>query len=797
MAWDFETDPEFQEKLDWVDAVRARGDRAARPAVPAAGVHATRRRARSASSTRSSNEVRDQRPVGLPPRPRARRQGLRPAQARAAERDPRPVELGADDLRLPGPRHRQRRDHRPLRHRRAEGASTSQPLLDGEMLLVLLDDRAPRRRRPDACSPPGPCATATSGSSTAGSASRRTPARRRSSSSWRSPTPTSSAYQGMSMFLVPTDTPGVEHRPQRRPRRRARGRGQPRPHPLRRRARAGRRPARRRGPGLRHRADPPRRRPHPPRDAHDRRCATRRFDMMCERALQPRRRKGSLLADKQFVQGYIADSYVAARAVPAAGAAHRLEDRQVQRLHAGAQGHRRGQGARCRRCCTTSRSAPCRSTARSACRTRCRSSGCGTLAPVMGLADGPTEVHKVTVARQVLRDYRPSDDLWPTEHLPKTTRGGAGEVRRAPRARGGQPVSDGSGSSATWRRHRRRRRPRRVDGRREACPARASRSRRASSPAARQNEIFEIRRGDLQRWRCASRRRRRPRRRDERHPARVAHHRGARRHRRAAHRGGRGVRRPERARPDLLPDGLRRRLVADGQPATAGRRRSTPTSRPAPAWPTSSSTASRMLSKVDWQARGLEDLGRPDGFHERQVDRWTAFLERIKGRELPGFDEAAAWLRGPPAASTSSRASCTATTSSPTSCTATARRPGWRRSSTGRWARSATPSSTSPGWCRAGPRTPTTPRRGRLRRPARHAVARRRCSRDYAEVSGRQVDDIDYYVVLARWKLAVVLEQGFQRAGDDPKLQAFGAVVLDLMARAAELAESTDYDVRA
>ena len=52
-----------------------------------------------------------------------------------------------------------------------------------------------------------------------------------------------------------------------------------------------------------------------------------------------------------------------------------------------------------------------------------------------------------------------------------------------------------------------------------------------------------------------------------------------------------------------------------------------------------------LLSKVDWEAKGLEDLGRPEGFHERQVDRWTTFLERIKGRELPGFDEASAWLR--------------------------------------------------------------------------------------------------------------------------------------------------------
>jgi acyl-CoA dehydrogenase len=33
------------------------------------------------------------------------------------------------------------------------------------------------------------------------------------------------------------------------------------------------------------------------------------------------------------------------------------------------------------------------------------------------LADGPTEIHKVTVARQVLRDYKPADGLFPTGHL--------------------------------------------------------------------------------------------------------------------------------------------------------------------------------------------------------------------------------------------------------------------------------------------------------------------------------------------------------------------------------------------
>ena len=52
-----------------------------------------------------------------------------------------------------------------------------------------------------------------------------------------------------------------------------------------------------------------------------------------------------------------------------------------------------------------------------------------------------------------------------------------------------------------------------------------------------------------------------------------------------------------------------------------------------------------LLSKVDWRAKGLTDLGRPDGFHERQVDRWTTFFERIKGRELDGMETATKWLR--------------------------------------------------------------------------------------------------------------------------------------------------------
>ena len=39
-------------------------------------------------------------------------------------------------------------------------------------------------------------------------------------------------------------------------------------------------------------------------------------------------------------------------------------------------------------------------------------------AGIMGLADGPTEVHKVTVARQVLREHRAAEGMWPTEWIP-------------------------------------------------------------------------------------------------------------------------------------------------------------------------------------------------------------------------------------------------------------------------------------------------------------------------------------------------------------------------------------------
>ena len=145
--------------------------------------------------------------------------------------------------------------------------------------------------------------------------------------------------------------------------------------------------------------------------------ARKALDMMCERALS-RTTQGSVLADKQFVQGYIADSYaqltqfrllvlytawsidkhkdyrkvrkdIATVKVVMPGVLHDIAQRALQ-VH-GALG--------------ASNEMPFHQMILGA--------------SVMGIADGPTEVHKVTVARQVLRDYSPSDDLWPSQHIPR------------------------------------------------------------------------------------------------------------------------------------------------------------------------------------------------------------------------------------------------------------------------------------------------------------------------------------------------------------------------------------------
>lgn len=142
--------------------------------------------------------------------------------------------------------------------------------------------------------------------------------------------------------------------------------------------------------------------------------AKRSFDMLCERALS-RETKGTLLAEKQMVQEQIADAwidiqqfrllvmytawlidqsstrearqYIAACKVKAAEALSSIHFK-AQHIH-GALGVSNLMGFD------------------------------GTGGAMMGIMDGPTEVHKVTVATQELKKHRPSEGIWPTAFRPR------------------------------------------------------------------------------------------------------------------------------------------------------------------------------------------------------------------------------------------------------------------------------------------------------------------------------------------------------------------------------------------
>jgi acyl-CoA dehydrogenase len=145
--------------------------------------------------------------------------------------------------------------------------------------------------------------------------------------------------------------------------------------------------------------------------------AQKALDMMCERALS-RETQGSLLADKQFVQGYIADSYA------------QLVQFRLFVLYTAWEIDKYNDYQKVRKDIATAKVVMPTVLHDIAWRAMQVHGALGTTnempffqmihgAAVMGLADGPTEVHKVTVARQVVRDYKASDDVWPTEWIPK------------------------------------------------------------------------------------------------------------------------------------------------------------------------------------------------------------------------------------------------------------------------------------------------------------------------------------------------------------------------------------------
>ena len=140
------------------------------------------------------------------------------------------------------------------------------------------------------------------------------------------------------------------------------------------------------------------------------------FDMMCERSLS-RTTKGERLADKQLVQEKIADSWIEMESfrLLVLRTAWRIDQyndylkvrKDIAAIKAAMPKVYHDVVSRCIQvhgALGISNELPL--------------SGMLLGSYVMGIADGPTEVHKVTVARQVLRDYEGTTDLFPDYTLP-------------------------------------------------------------------------------------------------------------------------------------------------------------------------------------------------------------------------------------------------------------------------------------------------------------------------------------------------------------------------------------------
>jgi aminoglycoside phosphotransferase (APT) family kinase protein len=199
------------------------------------------------------------------------------------------------------------------------------------------------------------------------------------------------------------------------------------------------------------------------------------------------------------------------------------------------------------------------------------------------------------------------------------------------------------------------------------------------------------------------------------------------------------------------------------------------------------------LGQVDWRARGLDGFGKPDGFHDRQVDRWLSHLSGFRFRELPGLDKAAEWLR----------------LYKPKSY-----RPGishgdsqyanvmYRHGAPARMAAIVDWEMATVGdplldlaWVVMSWPNPDEDRSSKTYVDYTGMPSREELIDRYTRTSGLPVDEMDYYVILARFKMAIVLEGGYARyvqgGADNPKMAMFGDVVLDMARKAGELARTT------
>jgi aminoglycoside phosphotransferase (APT) family kinase protein len=198
------------------------------------------------------------------------------------------------------------------------------------------------------------------------------------------------------------------------------------------------------------------------------------------------------------------------------------------------------------------------------------------------------------------------------------------------------------------------------------------------------------------------------------------------------------------------------------------------------------------LGRVDWRAQGLDGFGRPDGFHERQVDRWLTFLDTYRVRELAGLDEAADWLRRnrpehyvPGIMHGDYQfANVMYAHGAPARLVAIV---DWEMTTIG-------DPLLDVGWALLG-YDGENPRTEGFYADLAGMPTRSELLEHYERVSGLSTKNIDYYLVLANWKLGIVLEKTYAASLTTDKVDpevaaAMGPMIPQLIARAAELARS-------
>jgi len=169
------------------------------------------------------------------------------------------------------------------------------------------------------------------------------------------------------------------------------------------------------------------------------------------------------------------------------------------------------------------------------------------------------------------------------------------------------------------------------------------------------------------------------------------------------------------------------------------------------------------LHAVDWRAAGLEDFGRPEGFLDRQVERWSSQLERYRVRELRYHGELGEWLREnrpepPPPTIMHGDFHADNALISATEPVEVRAIIDWEMATIG-----------DPlldlgiflaFWGDERPSHPAMPRVQGFSRAA-GAPSRRQLADHYTALTGRSVEAIDWYMVLAFWKLATIVEGAY------------------------------------